>query len=184
MLSATSSWKLNCTKPRVTINPVSSLFPNMLSSNSALSNISSSSRPVSSVAQQADASGLSPTAGFLSELQQLQTQSPSQFQQLVAAISNNLTQAAQAAANGGNTTRASQLNTLATQFQNAAQGGSIPTAQDLQKAGLSGRHHHHGGHHGSGQPGATNPFQTQSSDASSQDPLSALLGTTSSTFAG
>jgi hypothetical protein len=165
----------------VTINPVSSLFPTMLQPNSTLSNNSSSSSPVSSAAQQTDASGLSPTASFLSELQQLQVQSPTQFNELVSAISNNLTQAAQTAASSGNTTKAAQLNSLANQFQNAAKGGQIPTPQDLQQAGLSGHHHHHGGHHSSGQPSSTNPFQLQSTAGNSPDLLDSLLGTSTST---
>jgi hypothetical protein len=147
----------------------------MFQPNSTLSNASSSSSPVSTAAQQTDASGLSPTASFLSELQQLQVQSPTQFNQLVSAISNNLTQAAQTAASTGNTTKAAQLNALATQFQNAANGGQVPTPQNLEQAGLSGHHHHHGGgHHSSGQPSSTNPFQ-------SPDLLGSLLGTSTST---
>jgi hypothetical protein len=166
----------------VTINPVSSLFPSVFQPNSTLSNTSSSSSPVSTAAQQTDASGLSPTASFLSELQQLQVQSPTQFNQLASAISNNLTQAAQTAASSGDTTKASQLNTLATQFQNAANGGQVPTPQDLQQAGLSGHHHHHGGgHHSSGQPNSTNPFQMQSAAGNSPDLLDSLLGTSTST---
>jgi hypothetical protein len=153
----------------------------MLQPNSTLSNTSSSSSPVSTAAQQTDASGLSPTASFLSELQQLQTQSPTQFNQLMTAISSNLNQAAQTAAGSGNSTKASQLNTLATQFQNAANGGQVPTPQDLQQAGLTGQHHHHGGHHGSGQTSSTNPFQLQSTAGNSPDLLDSLLGTSTST---
>jgi hypothetical protein len=164
----------------VTINPVSSLFPSVFQPNSTLSNTSRSSSPVSSAAQQTDASGLSPTASFLSELQQLQVQSPTQFNQLVSSISNNLTQAAQTAASSGNTTKAAQLNSLAAQFQNSTNGGQIPTPQDLQKAGLSG-HRHHGGHHGSAQPSSTNPFQLQSTAGNSPDILDSLLGTATST---
>jgi hypothetical protein len=165
----------------VTINPVSSLFPAILQPNNPLSNTSSSSSPVSTAAQQTDASGLSPTASFLSELQQLQVQSPTQFNQLVSAISNNLTHAAQTAASSGNTTKAAQLNTLARQFQNAANGGQVPTPQDLQQAGLSGHQHHHGGRHSSGQPSSTNPFQLQSTAGNSPDLLDSLLGTSTST---
>jgi hypothetical protein len=168
-------------EPRVTIQPVSSLFPSVFQPNSTLSNTSSSSSPVSTAAQQTDASGLSPTASFLSELQQLQVQSPTQFNQLVSSISNNLTQAAQTAASSGNSTKASQLNALATQFQNSTNGGQIPTPQDLQQAGLSGHHHHHGGHHSSGQPSSTNPFQLQSSAGNTPDLLDSLLGTSTST---
>jgi hypothetical protein len=163
----------------VTTNPVSSLFPSLFQPSSAISKASGSSSSVSSAAQQTDASGLSPTASFLTELQQLQLQSPTQFNQIINSISSNLTQAGQTASSSGNTTHAAQLKSLATEFQNAANGGQIPTAQDLQKAGLSGHHHHGGGHHGSGQPSSTNLFQT-STDTTSEDLLASLLGTTTS----
>ena len=162
----------------VTINPVSSLFPSPFQPNSTTSNINSSSSSVSSAAQQTDALGLSPTASFMNELQQIQQQNPSQFNQIMTQISNNLTQAAQTATASGNTTQATNLNNLATQFQNAANGGQIPTAQDLQQAGLSGHHHHHGGGHHSSGSSSTNPFQ--STDNNSQDLLTSLLGTTTS----
>lgn len=163
----------------MTINPVSSLFPSILQPNSSNSNSTNSSSSVSSAANQTDATGLSPTASFLNELQQLQTQSPAQFNELMNSISGNLNQAAQTATSSGNTTKATQLSNLATQFQNAENGGQVPTAQDLQKAGLSGHHHHGGGHHGSGQSSSSNLFQT-STDTSSQDLLASLLGTTTS----
>jgi hypothetical protein len=90
--------------------------------------------------------------------------------------------AAATAQSNGNTTEASQLNQLATQFQNASQSGQLPSAQSLQQAGLGG---HHGGHHhhsgGASQSAtgtdASNPlsaYQPQFS-APSTDPLAALL---------
>jgi hypothetical protein len=164
----------------VTINPVSSLFPSILQPNSSHSNSTNSSSSISSAVIQTDATGLSPTASFLNELQQLQIQSPTQFNQLMASISGNLNQAAQTATSSGNATKATQLSNLATQFQNAENGGQVPTAQDLQKAGLSGHHHHHGGgHHGSGQSSSSNLFQA-STETNSQDLLASLLGTTTS----
>jgi hypothetical protein len=161
----------------VTINPVSSLFPSILQPNSSNSTNNSPSS-VSSAAQQNDASGLSPTASFLNELQQLQIQSPAQFNQLMTSISSNLTQAAQTATTSGNTSQATLLKNLATQFQNAANGGPAPTAQQLQQAGLTGHHHHGGGHHhGSGQSSSSSLFDS-STESSSQDLLASLLGTT------
>jgi hypothetical protein len=166
----------------VTINPVSSLFPSILQPNSTNSTNHSSSSSVSSAAQQTDASGLSPTASFLNELQQLQIQSPAQFTQLMTSISGNLTQAAQTASSSGNTSQATLLKNLATQFQNAANGGQVPTAQQLQQAGLTGHHHHGGGHHHAGQSGSSNLFES-STDTSSQDLLASLLGTTTTSQA-
>jgi hypothetical protein len=161
----------------VTINPVSTLFPSIFQPNTSSANNTSSSSSVSSAAQQTDASGLSPTASFLNELQQLQQQSPGQFSQIAAQISSNLQTAAQAASKSGNSTTATQLSNLAAGFQNAAKGGPVPSAQDLQQAGLSGHHHHHGGGHNlSVQPSSTNPFPP--TDPNSQDLLASLLGTT------
>jgi hypothetical protein len=96
----------------------------------------------------------------------------------MAQISGNLQTAAQAASKNGNSTTATQLNNLAAGFQNAAKGGPVPSAQDLQQAGLTGHHHHHGGGHDvSVQPSFTNPFQP-ATDSNSQDLLASLLGTT------
>ena len=160
------------------INTVSSLLPSFLQPNNNNPNNSVNSNPVSAAAQQTDASGISPAASFLNELQQLQQRNPSQFSQLVSQIASRLQQDAQKATTSGDTTKAAQLNKLATQFQNAASGGTVPTLQDLGQSGLSGHHHH--GHHHSGQAQATNLFQTQSTDSDSQNLLSSILGTKSS----
>ncbi len=161
------------------INPVSSLLPSFLQPNNNNPNNNVNSNPVSAAAQQTDASGISPAASFLNELQQLQTQNPGQFSQLVSQIASRLQQQAEQASTSGDATKAAQLNKLAAQFQNAANGGQVPTLQDLGQSGLSG-HHHHGGHRHSGQAPATNPFQTQSTDTDSQNLLSSILGTQSS----
>lgn len=118
----------------------------------------------------------------MNELQQLQQQNPDQFNQLVTEISSRLQQEAQQASASGDTTKAAQLNKLAGEFQSAANGGQIPTLQQLQQSGLSG-HHHHGGHHHSGQASATSAFQAQSSDTDSQNLLATLTGSPSSTQA-
>jgi hypothetical protein len=161
----------------VIINPVSSLFPSFLPTNSTSATNTSSSNSVSSAARQTDALGLSPAASFLNQLHQLQQQNPGQFNQLVSQISSRLQLEAQQAANSGDSTKATQLKKLADQFQSAANGGQIPTLQQLQQAGLSG--HHHGGHHHSSQASAPNSFQAQTIDNDSQNLLASLLGTTS-----
>jgi len=163
----------------VNINTVSSLLPSFLQPNNNNPNNSVNSNPVSAAAQKTDASGISPAASFLNELQQLQQQNPSQFSQLVSQIASRLQQEAQQATTSGDTAKAAQLNKLAAQFQNAASGGQVPTLQDLGQSGLSG-HHHHGGHHHAGQSQVTNLFQTQSTDSDSQNLLSSILGTKSS----
>ena len=81
---------------------------------------------------------------MLSELQQLQQSNPTQYQQVTQQISTNLTAAAQQATSEGNTTAASQLTQLATDFSNASSSGQLPNIQDLAQA-MGG--HHHGGHH-------------------------------------
>lgn len=116
--------------------------------------------------------GLSPTAQFLNQLQQLQTQSPQEFQAIISKITGQLQQAASTASQNGNTAEANQLTQLANAFQGAANGGPLPTAQQLQQAGLTG-HHHHGG--GSGQSNSTNPFQSAYTSQTQNDSLAASI---------
>jgi hypothetical protein len=119
------------------VNSVTSLLPSyLLPFNSTANTVNA--RSASSVQQQADVLGLSPAAGFLSQLQQLQTQSPQQFQALISQLTGQLQKAATKANNSGNTAQASQLTQLAKSFQNAATGGALPTAQQLQQAGIIG----------------------------------------------
>jgi len=158
----------------VNINSVSSQLPSFLQPlNTAANSVSS--------AQQ---TGTSTCASFLSELQQLQQQSPSEFTQIDSQIVSRLQQVAQQASSSGDSTQATQLNTLATQFQNANNGGPIPTAQQLQQAGLSG--HHHSGFHGGGQrkdsqlESMLSTLQTPSTTSVTQNMLTTLLGSTSS----
>jgi len=113
---------------------------------------------------------------FLNELQQLQQQNPTQFKQVLSEVTSQLQQAASQASASGNTTQANNLTNLATTFQNAESGGPLPTAQQLQQAGLVGHHHHHHGHHG-GQSSLMNLFQT-SSDTDSQTLASSIFGST------
>jgi hypothetical protein len=110
---------------------------------SALQNTGSSS-PASGTTQ-ADSSQLSPLAQLLSELQQLQQSDPSEYQQVTQQIATNLQAAAQTATSAGNTSAASQLTQLATDFSNASTSGQLPNIQDLAQAVGGGHHHHHGG---------------------------------------
>jgi hypothetical protein len=96
---------------------------------------------------QPDNTQLSPFAQVASELQQLQQSNPTEYQQVTAQIATNLQSAAQAATASGNTTAATQLSQLATDFQNASTSGQLPNFQDLAQAASSHHHHHHG--HGS-----------------------------------
>jgi hypothetical protein len=114
--------------------------------NSGLTNALSgalSGPSLSSIAQP-DGGQLSPFAQVLSTLQQLQQSNPSQYKQVTQQIATNLQSAAQTAQKNGNTSAASQLNQLATDFTNASKTGQLPSVSDLAQA-IAGHHHHH--HH-------------------------------------
>jgi hypothetical protein len=121
---------------------------------------------------------ISPFAQRLSTLQQLQQSNPAQYQQVTSQIATNLQSAAKTAAANGNTSQASQLNQLATDFSNASQNNTLPNIQDLAQAagGLHGRHHHgHGGGHGG---------FFESSNTSDSSTTSSATSSTSSTNSG
>jgi hypothetical protein len=112
----------------------------------ATGSTSSSSIDPSSLTLPQDANPqLSPFAQILSTLQQLQQSNPTQYQQVTGQIATNLKNAAQTATTDGNTTQASELNQLASDFQNASQNNTLPNIQDLAQAfgGAHGHHHHH-----------------------------------------
>ena len=150
------------------VNSVTSLLPSyLLPFNSTAKTANASS--ASSVQQQADVLGLSPAAGFLSQLQQLQTQSPQQFQALISQLTGQLQKAATTANNSGNTAQASQLTQLAKSFQNAATGGALPTAQQLQQAGIIGHRPLHIGARG----------YASTSDTQNQSLIASMFGSVS-----
>lgn len=122
---------------------------------------------------------LSPFAQILSELQQLQQQNPSEYAQVTQQIATNLQSAAQTDQANGNSTGASQLTQLATDFLNASQSGQLPDIWDLAQAGgvSQQHHHHHGHHHGS----ASDAYSSQSD---SQNPLTIVLNTLSNAGIG
>jgi hypothetical protein len=105
----------------------------------------SQTNSTSPLAQQSDNGQLSPFAQLLNTLQQLQQSNPTQYQQVTQQIATNLQSAAQTATTDGNTTAASQLNQLSSDFSQASQNGQLPSVQDLAQA--VGAQHHHGGHH-------------------------------------
>lgn len=150
------------------VNSVTSLLPSyLLPFNSTAKTANASS--ASSVQQQADVLGLSPAAGFLNQLQQLQTQSPQQFQALISQLTGQLQKAATTASNSGNTAQASQLTQLAKSFQNAATGGALPTAQQLQQAGIIGHRPLHIGARG----------YASTSDTQNQTLIASMFGSVS-----
>jgi hypothetical protein len=104
---------------------------------------SQSTASLASAALKPDNSQLSPFADIMSTLQQLQQTNPSQYQQITQQISANLLTAAQTAQTDGNTTAATQLNQLSTNFSGASKSGQLPNILDLAQAIGGGHHHHH-----------------------------------------
>jgi len=90
-----------------------------------------------------DSNQLSPFAQLATTLQQLQQQSPAQYQNLTKQIAANLQTAAGTAQSGGNTTLANQLTQLAADFTSASQNNQLPDFQDLAQAMTGGHHRHH-----------------------------------------
>jgi hypothetical protein len=115
-------------------------LPSIGSTNTSGKALSTSS--LSSTAPQ-DNSQLSPFAGIMSALQQLQQTNPSEYQQLTQQIATNLQTAAQTAQSNGNSTAAIRLNQLSTDFKTASQNGQLPNVQDLAQSLGGGHHHHH-----------------------------------------
>lgn len=164
------------------VNSVTSVLPSYLQPFNSTANTAGSAISASSVQQPADVLGLSPAAQFLNQLQQLQTQSPQQFQAVISQLTGQLQQAASTAASSGNTVQANQLTQLANTFHNAASGGPLPTAQQLQQAGLTGHHHGGGQCSGSAHSKALAAFQAaNTSETQNQSLAASLFGSVSST---
>jgi hypothetical protein len=147
------------------------------------SNTTSSNSTSATSSTQQDSGQLSPFAQLMSELQQLQQSNPTEYKQVTQQIATNLQNAAQTATTDGNTSAASQLNTLATDFTNASQTGQLPNVSDLAQAiGGGGHHHHHGGSSSSSTDSSSSSSTTSStgstgatSTSSSSSPLQQLL---------
>ena len=142
-----------------------------LTTNSANNSLSTSA--ASSVFQAPDSSQLSPFAQLMSQLQKLQQTDPAKYQQVTSQIATNLQTAAQTATAAGNTTAATQLTQLATDFSNASKSGQLPPMEDMARA-MGGHHHHH--HHV--EAASTDPTSTSSTSptSSASQTLSQLLG--------
>ncbi|HEX3877121.1 MAG TPA: hypothetical protein VHW24_09055 [Bryobacteraceae bacterium] len=127
----------------MSIGPIASLAGNYLQSifspasksGGATMAPNSGSTPPS---QPAAAGKTSPFAQIMSSLQQMQQASPAEYAQVAQKISANLQHAAKTAQGNGNTAIANELNSLASDFNNAAQSGKLPSVKDLAKsAGLN-----------------------------------------------
>jgi 2-oxoglutarate dehydrogenase complex dehydrogenase (E1) component-like enzyme len=140
-----------------------------LTTNSANNSLSTSA--ASSISRAPDKSQLSPFAQLMSDLQKLQQTDPAKYQQVTQQIATNLQTAAQTATAAGDTTKASQLTKLATDFSDASQSGQLPNMQDLAQA--IGRHHHHHHVEAASADSANTPSTSLTSSASQM--LSQLL---------
>jgi len=173
------------------VGTVSSLSSSYLQSilSTALQNTSSTSSNTGSsssvdqlFSQSQDSSQLSPFAQLMSTLQQLQQSDPSKYQDVTSQIATNLQDAAKTATSDGHTSLANQLNTLATDFTNASQNGTLPNIQDLARA-VEGGHHHMHGHHGGPPPGPPPDADSSSTTSSSSSSSSSTTSTAGSTAA-
>jgi len=90
---------------------------------------SSSGSSLSATASQSDSSQLSPFAQLASTLQQLQQSDPTVYKQVTAQIATSLLSASQTEQSDGNTSAASQLSQLSTDFTNASKAGNSPTCR-------------------------------------------------------
>ncbi len=123
---------------------------------------------------------LSPLAEILRQLHQLLQQSPTEYAKITHQIATNLQSAANSAEADGNSTAASQLGQLATDFTNASQSGELPSAADLAAGIFGGDGHHHGHQH---QYAATDSSETSSQSQTQNDalnPIAIILNTLSS----
>ena len=133
----------------------------------------------SSVSRFSDNGGLSPFAQIMSTLQQLQQSNPAQYAQVTKQIATNLQTAAQTAQSDGNTTAASQLTQLATDFNTASTSGQLPNIQDLAQAlggqAVGGHHHHHAQAASSDSSTASSASTSSDSTSGASQMLSQLL---------
>jgi len=144
-----------------------------LTTNSAGNNLNGVG--TSSLTLQPDSPQLSPFAQLMSTLQQLQQSNPTKYQQITGQIATNLTQAAQTAQTNGNTTAATQLTQLATDFTNASTSGQLPNIQDLAQAIGGHHHHHHHSHAASAGSGSDSSSSTSASSTSSSSSTSQVM---------
>ena len=165
-----------------------------LTTNSA--NNSLSTNASSSISQSPDKSQLSPFAQLMTELQKLQQSDPAKYQQVTSQIATNLQTGAQTATAAGDTTAATQLAQLSTDFNEASKSGQLPNAQDLARA-VGGHHHHRHVEAPSDDSASTSAnsvtssasqtlsqllgaYQTNGTQSAGTDPMSIIMSTLSS----
>jgi len=157
------------------------LLSSLQNSSSTSGSKSNSSIDASSLMLPQDGNAqLSPFAQVMSALQQLQQLNPTEYQQVTSQIATNLQSAAQTATTDGNTSLASQLNQLATDFSSASQNNTLPNVQDLAQATGGGHGHHH--HHHMGSTSGSSTTDSTTSGASSSNSTSSELSQLLSAF--
>ena len=160
------------------INPLLNSYLTTNSVNNSLGGIGASS----SVSLKPDNNQISPFAQLMSELQKLQQSDPARYQQVTAQIATNLQTAAQAATAAGDTTSATQLSQLSTDFSNASKSGQLPNMQDLARA-MGGYHLHHQHVPAASDDPASQllgAYQKNGTESTSTDPMSIIMSTLSS----
>jgi hypothetical protein len=147
-----------------------------------------------SIGPRTDTPQLSPFAQMMSELQQLQQTDPAKYKDVTGQIATNLQTASQTAQQDGNSTAATKLTQLATDFTNASQSGQLPSIKDLATA-LGGHHRHHHAHAAADpDPNSTtsatsspsqalrellSAFQSSTAQNTATDPMSIIMSTLS-----
>jgi hypothetical protein len=142
-----------------------------------------------SVPQASEVNQPSPFAELLDTLQGLQQSNPAKYSQVTTQIATNLTSAADAAQSSGETTAATALSQLASDFSSASQTNQLPSIQDLAKSvHLYGHHSQHsssvsgGDSNGSANQSLSqvlSAFQSGAPQNDSLNPMSIILNTLS-----
>jgi trimeric autotransporter adhesin len=120
-----------------------SLTSSLLTSASSTAATTSTSSPSSPAIGGAGSTSISSAGQFFSEMQQLSQANPTEFKAVAAQVATSFQDAASKASGP----QAQMLTSLANQFSQAAQTGTLPSPQS-QGSGTKGAHHHH--RHGGG----------------------------------
>jgi len=136
---------------------------------------STSSRSSSTSSTQDPQPQVSQLGSMISALQTLQTQNPAEFAAITQKIATNLQSAAQQATAQGDSTRASALTKLASDFQTASTTGQLPSTDQLQSDASavfnSGAHAAHGRHHHRHSGGDVQALFNQNTSTATLDPV-------------
>jgi hypothetical protein len=116
------------------MNPIACSTPTALPSTTGTATTTNASAASGTQTQGNDTTSVSPLGQFASWLHGLSQQNPAEYQKVTNGISNGLQKAATVAQHNGNTTLASELNDLSSQFETASVNGQFPAASQLEQA--------------------------------------------------